>query len=74
MAAQGLRRNLERRTKATMRKYNMRWSVFDTDLFIDRLVAAHFEGIDDLDLWVLVRFYNREIIGKRKQVHETQDL
>jgi hypothetical protein len=54
--------NYKRRTLAMRKEYGMKWTRRQTLEFIRRLMAAsEVEGIDDVDLRVLVRIYNREI-------------
>ena len=61
------RDNYARRALAMRQHYGMKWSRRESMAFVDRLVAASAnEGIDDMDLRVLVRLYNREIQWHRK--------
>ena len=54
-----------RRALDMRKEYNMKWSRRDTFIFIQRLMdASCVEGVDDKDLRVLVRLYNRELIGR----------
>jgi hypothetical protein len=60
--AAALAANYNRRVLAMRKEYGMAWTRRQTLTFIDRLLAAsRVEGIDDVDLRVLVRIYNREI-------------
>jgi hypothetical protein len=55
-------RMYKRRAWAMRSAYNMYWTNRQTLAFVKRLVkASAVEGIDDRDLRVLVRMYNREI-------------
>lgn len=58
-----MRGNYKRRVLRMRDQYNMKWSRRQSMEFVDRLMAAsRTEGIDDVDLRVLVRLYNREIM------------
>ena len=58
------RANFNRRVLAVRKGYNMKWSRRQSDAFVERLMlASSVEGIDDMDLRVLIRMYNRELIG-----------
>lgn len=58
-----MRGNYKRRVLRMRDQYNMKWSRRQSMEFVDRLMAAsRTEGIDDVDLRVLVRMYNREIM------------
>lgn len=49
----------------TSLKIKFKWSKSEIETFIDRLMyASSAEGIDDMDFRVLIRLYNRELIGK----------
>jgi hypothetical protein len=57
-----LYRIYKRRALAMRSEYKMYWTRRQSLAFVDRLVkASAVEGIDDRDLRVLVRMYNREI-------------
>ena len=68
-----LRLTLGRRVLAMRQEYGMMWRRRETMQFIDRLAAIYQlgEGVDDVDLRVLVRLYHREIMGRR---HEEQNI
>ena len=68
-----LRLTLGRRVLAMRQEYGMMWRRRETMQFIDRLTAIYQlgEGVDDVDLRVLVRLYHREIMGRR---HEEQNI
>ena len=58
-----LRSSYSRRVLAMRKEYGMQWTRRQSIEFIDRLLlASRTEGIDDVDLRVLVRIYNREIL------------
>jgi len=62
-----LRENLSRRVLQIRGTLGMAWSRRESYELLDRLTYAHLEeGINDLDLRVCVRLYNRELIGRRK--------
>jgi len=65
----GLRRaaRLTTRIRSMSRHYNMKWSRRDMLELVARCVRImdSGEGIDDVDLRVLVRLFNREVIGVR---------
>ena len=59
---EAMRANYKRRVLAMRQGYGMKWTRRQSIAFIDRLLnASKVEGIDDMDLRVLVRIYNREI-------------
>lgn len=59
---EAMTRVYKRRALSMRSEYNMKWSRRQSIEFVRRLVAASsVEGIDDVDLRVLVRMYNREI-------------
>lgn len=63
------RANYARRILELRKALDMKWSRRDTFQFLDRIMYASCEdGVNDVDLRVLVRMYNREIIGRQNNV------
>ena len=64
-----LRLTLGRRVVAIRQDYGMMWRRRESMQFIDRLIYIYSagEGGDDVDLRVLVRLYNRELMGRRNE-------
>ena len=63
-----MRGNYKRRVLEMRQQYGMKWTRRQSMAFIDRLMAASsVEGIDDMDLRVLVRIYNREVQSNGNQ-------
>ena len=60
--------NYSRRIIAMRKSMGMKWTRRESLELIRRLMlASTFEGIDDIDLRVLVRIYNREVMGVRRE-------
>ena len=58
---------MQRRIRDIRNTYDMKWSLRQTLELTERCVnALGQEGLDDRDLTVLVRIFNREIIGREK--------
>lgn len=59
------RNNLNRRIIAVRNELNIpAWPIKETNRLSKRLMYAPGDGINDFDLRVMVRWFNRELIGR----------
>ena len=49
-----------------------KWPIKETNRLTKRLMGCPGEGINEIDLRVLVRWFNREVVGRSKENENTE--